>query len=233
MSTLTDSPLPLPDDVLARRAALPLKPAPITLAGRYVCLLPLDLIQHTAPLYALTNGQPARLGTKSISAYDADALIWRWMFSGPFPTQADFAAYLEKLVKDPAGLGFCVIDVPTGHPIGSASLIANAPDHLKIEIGSVWYSPLAQGTAANTEATYLMLRHAFGLGYQRLEWKCNALNERSRRAALRMGFTFEGVQDAHYIIKGRRRDTAWFRILAEEWPSVQAGLEARLYGPHP
>jgi len=70
-----------------------------------------------------------------------------------------------------------------------------------------------------------MLRHAFDLGYLRLEWKCNALNDRSRRVALRMGFAFEGVQDAHLIIKNRRRDTAWFRMLAEEWPERRRKLE--------
>jgi RimJ/RimL family protein N-acetyltransferase len=102
------------------------------------------------------------------------------------------------------------------------------PEHLKVELGSIWYSPLAQRTGANTEATYLMLRHAFGLGYRRVEWKCDALNERSRRAALRMGFAFEGVQEYHYIVKGRNRDTAWFRILDREWPTVKILLERLL-----
>ncbi len=74
----------------------------------------------------------------------------------------------------------------------------------------------------------MMLRHAFALGYRRVEWKCDALNERSRRAALRLGFTFEGIQDAHWIIKGRNRDTAWFRLLDREWPAVRAALEGRL-----
>ncbi len=81
---------------------------------------------------------------------------------------------------------------------------------------------------ANPEATFLLLEHAFGLGYRRLEWKCNALNERSRRSALRMGFAFEGIQQAHYIVKGRNRDTAWFRILDHEWPAVRAHLAGLL-----
>ena len=107
--------------------------------------------------------------------------------------------------------------------------MSNLPEHLKIELGSIWYSPLIQRTPANTEATYLMLSHAFDLGYRRLEWKCNALNERSRRAALRMGFQFEGIQDSHFIIKNRNRDTAWFRILDREWLDVKTHLEDLLY----
>lgn len=87
---------------------------------------------------------------------------------------------------------------------------------------------MAQGTGANTEATYLMLQHAFALGYRRVEWKCNARNVRSRRAAEAMGFTFEGIQESWAIIKGRNRDTAWFRILDREWPAVRAHLEDRM-----
>jgi RimJ/RimL family protein N-acetyltransferase len=107
--------------------------------------------------------------------------------------------------------------------------MTNFPQHLKVELGSIWYSPVAQRTSANTEATYLMLKHAFAIGYRRLEWKCNALNERSRKAALRMGFRFEGIQESHYIIKGRNRDTAWYRILDSEWPEVETHLESLLY----
>ena len=104
----------------------------------------------------------------------------------------------------------------------------NSPADLKVEMGSIWYSPLVQRSAANTEATYLLLRHAFSLGYRRVEWKCDTLNERSRRAALRMGFTFEGIQEYHYIVKGRNRDTAWFRVLDREWPEVRSHLERLL-----
>ncbi|MBA3396508.1 MAG: GNAT family N-acetyltransferase [Deltaproteobacteria bacterium] len=82
-------------------------------------------------------------------------------------------------------------------------------------------SPIAQGTGVSREATHLMCAHAFALGYRRVEWKCDANNLRSRRAALSYGFTFEGIQEAHYIVKGRNRDTAWFRILDREWPALQ------------
>jgi RimJ/RimL family protein N-acetyltransferase len=113
--------------------------------------------------------------------------------------------------------------------VGVTNYMNNFPQHLKVELGSIWYSPIVQRTHANTEATYLMLKHAFELGYRRLEWKCDALNERSRRAALRMGFQFEGIQDSHFIIKDRNRDTAWFRILDREWGDVKSHLEKLLY----
>ncbi|MFN8490746.1 MAG: GNAT family protein [Caldilineaceae bacterium] len=222
-------PAPLPEEVLARRASLPLKPAPIILSGHYVHLAPLDLERDVDPLFALSNGLPATLGTRSIGAYDAEELIWRYMSEGPFATADELKACLQKQVEAPNGLCFCVRDQATGHPIGAANYLSNSPENLKIELGWIWYSPLAQGAKANTEATYLMLQHAFGLGYRRLEWKCNALNERSRRAALRMGFIFEGIQESHLIIKQRNRDTAWFRILAEEWPTVQPFLATLLY----
>jgi RimJ/RimL family protein N-acetyltransferase len=120
-----------------------------------------------------------------------------------------------------------VTDPRSDQQLGVVNYQANVPEHLKIELGGIWYSPVAQRTGANTEATYLMLDHAFGLGYRRVEWKCDALNERSRHAAERLGFTFEGVQDAHYIVKGRNRDTAWFRMLDSEWPGVRERLRAR------
>ncbi len=220
----------LADDVLARRGVLPLKPEPVELIGKTVHLTLLDPERDTPTLFSLTNGQPARLGERSIDAYDADALVWRYMNSGPYPDAANMAAQLASWCATPDALCFCVYDQTTGSPVGSASLMSNVPAHLKIELGSIWYSPLVQGTAANSEATYLMLRHVFGLGYRRVEWKCNALNARSRRAALRLGFQFEGIQECHYIVKGRSRDTAWFRILDKEWPTVRAHLEGMLYG---
>jgi RimJ/RimL family protein N-acetyltransferase len=123
-----------------------------------------------------------------------------------------------------------VRDAATSTLVGVINYMANMPAHLKIELGGIWYSPLVQRTAANTEATYLLLRHAFDLGYRRLEWKADARNERSRRAALRLGFTFEGIQQFHYIVKDRSRDTAWYRILDHEWPAIRARLEGMLAG---
>jgi RimJ/RimL family protein N-acetyltransferase len=217
--------------VLARRQALPLKPAPVILTGRHVRLEPLALERDAAALFAVSNGSPATLGTRRVDAYDAEELIWRYLFGGPFANLADFTAYLQRQVDALNGLPFCVFDVEANQPVGVANYMSNSPADLKIELGHIWYSPLVQRTPANTEATYLMLMHAFALGYRRLEWKCHALNLRSRRAALRMGFTFEGIQESHVIIKDRNRDTAWFRILDAEWPDVRKRLETILYGP--
>jgi RimJ/RimL family protein N-acetyltransferase len=219
---------PLADDVLRRRGDLPLKPAPVTLTGAIVQLRPLDLASDVPTLFAISNGQPARLGEREVEEYDADALIWRFMGGGPFADADGLAAWLRIQVEAPNVLCLAVVERASGQPIGVANFMSNEPAHLKIELGSIWYSPLAQRTGANTEATYLMLRHAFDLGYRRVEWKCDALNERSRRAALRMGFKFEGIQEAHYIVKGRNRDTAWFRMLDREWPAARLHLERLL-----
>jgi len=221
----------LPAAVLARRQHLPLKFAPVTLSGTLVNLVPLDIDRDAAVLHARSNGQPATLGTRTVAAYDADAVVWRYLFSGPFATVSELATYLRGQVDAPNGLCLCVFDRATGSQVGVVNFMNNVPEHLKVELGGIWYSPLAQRTGANAEATYLMLRHAFALGYRRVEWKCDALNARSRHAALRMGFTFEGIQDAHFIIKDRNRDTAWFRILASEWPAVRAHLERLLSAP--
>lgn len=219
---------PLPPGVVALRDQLPLKPAPVTLTGTHVRLQPLDLDRDVAALHAASNGQPARLNDRIVNAYDPEILVWRYMSGGPFATADDLARALRAQVDAPNGLALCVVDVPTGQPVGVVTYMNNFPEHLKVELGNIWYSPLVQRTKASLEATYLLLRHAFDLGYRRVEWKCDSLNERSRRSALRMGFQFEGIQEAHFIVKGRNRDTAWFRILDHEWPTTRAHLERLL-----
>ena len=218
----------LDDEQLARRESLPVKMAAVALAGSAVRLAPLQLERDVEALHAVSNGQPARVGERQVDGYDPEAMIWRYMSGGPFGRAEELATWLRLQVEAPNGLCLCVFDPPTGHPIGVANFMSNAPEHLKVELGNIWYSPLAQRMGANTEATYLMLRHAFDLGYRRVEWKCDTLNQPSRRAALRMGFKFEGIQEHHYIIKDRNRDTAWFRILDHEWPAVKVLLERLL-----
>jgi RimJ/RimL family protein N-acetyltransferase len=208
----------LPDEVLARRDALPKKPAAVTLSGTRVELRPLDLSRDLDVLYAISSGEPFSLSDRHVDAYDPDAVIWRYLKGGPFADKAAFHAYLAAQVDTADMLPLTVHDRITDMPLGVAAFMANSPADLKIELGSIWYGPIAQGTGASREATHLMCAHAFSLGYRRVEWKCDALNERSRRAALSYGFTFEGIQEAHYIVKGRNRDTAWFRILDREWP---------------
>jgi RimJ/RimL family protein N-acetyltransferase len=218
----------LPESVLAQLAQLPLKPAAVTLAGPRVRLQPLVVERDAPSLFAVSNGDPITIGERTVGAYDADALIWRYLSGGPFVSLDDFAASLQRQVDAPNALCLCVFDLASNRQIGVTNLMNNAPADLKIELGGIWYSPVMQRTGANTEATYLMLNHAFGLGYRRLEWKCHHHNERSRQSALRMGFTFEGIQERHMIVKDRSRDTAWFRMLDTEWPEVKAMLEALL-----
>jgi RimJ/RimL family protein N-acetyltransferase len=208
-----DAPAPLPDDVLARRARLPVKPAAVELTGAQVSLRPLDLdadcdALHAASCGAAFAGRPA---------YDAEAMIWRWMSGGPFAEAGALRAWLA--VQNAAGDGRPFAVRASGMLVGVANVMANQPAHLKIELGAIWYAPVAQGTGVSAEVTRLLLAHCFGLGYRRVEWKCDALNVRSRRAALAYGFVFEGVQDAHYIVKGRNRDTAWFRMLDADYAS--------------
>ncbi len=220
----------LPPEVLARRAGLPRRPAPVELAlgGGRIRLRPLDLRADLAGLHAISCGAPFRLGERAVDAYDPDAAIWRYMWDGPFRDETALGAWLEGQLAMPDWLVLAVLDAATGHPVGVACYLANVPEHLKIELGSIWYGPIAQRTGANREATYLMLRHAFGLGYRRVEWKANAQNARSRAAALAMGFGFEGVQDAHLIVKDRNRDTAWYRMLDTDWPEIEPRLRARI-----
>jgi RimJ/RimL family protein N-acetyltransferase len=219
----------LADDVLERRLTLPRRPEAVTLEGRIVKLVPLGLERDLDGLYAASDGQPNSWRERRADSYDPDAAIWRYMPVGPFRDPAGLAGYLRTLLSAPDGLCLCVTDAGTGQQLGVVNYQANFPEHLKIELGGIWYSPVAQRTGANTEATYLMLEHAFGLGYRRVEWKCDALNERSRRAAEQLGFSFEGIQDAHYIVKGRSRDTAWFRMLDHEWPAVRERLQTMMW----
>ena len=114
-------------------------------------------------------------------------------------------------------------------PLGLTSYLRITPEFGVIEIGHIWFGAPLQRTTAATEAIYLLARHAFDdLGYRRLEWKCNALNAASRRAAERFGFTFEGVFRKHQVVKGRNRDTAWYAITDEDWPAIRAGFQSWL-----
>ena len=220
----------LSDPILSRSRLLPLKPAPVRLSGRFVRLEPATVERDAAALFAVSNGSPIALGDRTCPAYDAEALIWRYLFGGPYATYDAFCSYLQEQVDGADRLCLCVFDQETGGQVGVVNFMSNVPAHLRIELGGIWYSPIVQRTPANLEATYLMLGHAFALGYRRVEWKCDSRNERSRRAALRMGFQFEGIQEQHMIVKGRNRDTAWFRMLDHEWPAVRGRLETMLYG---
>jgi RimJ/RimL family protein N-acetyltransferase len=188
-------------------------PARTTLAGRFVTLAPLDPDAQASALYAATHGPEQHA-------------LWQYLFDGPFPHESDFRAWLERKAASNDPLFFAILENPAARPVGFASYMRIEPGHRCIEVGSILYSPHLRRTAGATEAMYLMARHAFeDLGYRRYEWKCNALNAASIRAAQRLGFTFEGVFRQHMIVKGRNRDTAWFSMLDSEWPHRKAAFE--------
>jgi RimJ/RimL family protein N-acetyltransferase len=129
--------------------------------------------------------------------------------------------------EDP--LFFSLAPLPDGSPLGVAAYLRIVPEFGVIEIGHIWFGSSLQRTTAATEAIYLLARRVFDeLGYRRLEWKCDALNAASRRAAQRFGFTFEGVFRKHMVVKGRTRDSAWYAIVDDEWPRVRAAFESWL-----
>lgn len=188
-------------------------PQRCTMVGRYVTLEALDPKKHGDSLWANLGGAQ-------------NARVWVYVFDGPYLDRATFDVELERKAASQDYLFFAIVDHESKRALGMAAYLNIHPAHRSIEVGSVLFSPELQRTRGATEAMYMMARHAFeDLGYRRYEWKCNALNEPSRRAATRLGFTFEGIFRQHLIIKGRNRDTAWFSMLDGEWPSRKAALE--------
>jgi RimJ/RimL family protein N-acetyltransferase len=189
------------------------RPQRVVLAGESITLVPLDPRLHRDDLWENLGGF-------------ANEALWLYLFDGPYSDRAAFDAELQRKATSEDSRFFAVIDNESGRALGYAAYLNIHPAHRSIEVGSILFSPALQRTRGATEAMYLMARHAFEeLDYRRYEWKCNALNQPSRRAALRYGFTFEGIFRQHLIIKGRNRDTAWFSILDREWPSRRAAFE--------
>jgi RimJ/RimL family protein N-acetyltransferase len=189
------------------------RPERTTFEGRYVKLVPLDPAAHTEALYEAAH----------VPGHEA---LWRYLFDGPYPTAEAFRAALEKKAATDDPLFFAILDRPAGRAVGYASFMRIEPAHRCIEVGSILYTPLLQRTAGATEAMYLMARYVFeDLAYRRYEWKCDSRNEPSRRAALRFGYTFEGIFRQHMIVKGQNRDTAWYSMLDTEWPERKARFE--------
>ena len=192
------------------------RPKRATLRGRLATVVPLNPAAHAEALYEGTHG-PDR------------EKLWLYMGAGPFSDRASFRAYLDKLAVSDDPLSFTIIANADGRAAGHASYMRMAPEHRVIEVGNIFYTASLARSAAATEAMYLMAKHIFeDLNYRRYEWKCNALNEPSRRAALRLGFSFEGIFRQHMIQKGRNRDTAWFAMLDHEWPARKTRFEAWL-----
>ena len=189
------------------------RPLPVRtpIIGRYCKLEPLDADAHAATLY-------------EAYALDESGQGWTYLPYGPFGSVEAFEKWAEEASDSDDPLFFAVLDEDEV-PVGLASYLRIMPAIGTIEVGHIHFAPPLQRTPAATEAMYLMMAHAFEeLGYRRYEWKCDALNARSRRAAERLGFTFEGVHRQATIYKGRNRDTAWFSILDSEWPRVRDAL---------
>lgn len=191
------------------------RPEPVTLTGRYVRVVPLDSV-HYADLFVTLCGP-------------GDGDLWTYR---PVERPATLAAlwmHLAAVLDSPGDVTFAL--VPTegeyaGTPAGLASYLRVAPATGQVEVGGVLFARALQRTRAATEAIHLLMRHAFDdLGYRRFEWKCDSLNEPSRRAATRLGFVPEGRFRHHMITKGRNRDTDWFSVTDAEWPPLRAAHE--------
>lgn len=181
--------------------------------GRYCTLEPLDAARHADDLHAAY-------------ARASDGRDWTYLFVERPADLASTRAHVERAAQSADPLHFAVIDRQGGRAVGTLALMRIEPAHGAIEVGSVTFSPLLKRTPMSTEAQYLLMKLAFDeLGYRRYEWKCDNFNEPSKRAALRLGFQFEGIFRQAIIYKGRSRDTAWFSITDGEWPAVRAALE--------
>lgn len=193
-------------------------PAPTVqvLEGRFIRLEKLDPARHGGGLFRALEGP------------GADPKLWDYLPYGPFPERAAFDAWLTNHAQHSDPYFFSVIDRQSGEVQGILSLMSIVPAQGRIEIGHVTFGAPMQRSPKSTEAVYLLAKYAFEQGYRRLEWKCNNANARSKYAAQRLGFSFEGVFRQHMVVKGQNRDTAWYSILDLEWPTLGAGFEAWL-----
>lgn len=184
----------------------PPRPDGATLAGVYSRLDRLDADAHAALLF---------------KAFDGHDWVWDYMPSGPFSSSAHFHRQIRDLSGQPDPVFYAIHDLEAGEIGGFASHMRIKPEAGSIEVGYIAMSPRLQRTRAATEAMYLMMEWAFDAGYRRYEWKCDALNAPSRRAAQRLGFSYEGVFRQATVVKGRNRDTAWFSVIDTEWPALR------------
>lgn len=209
---MNDRPVGPPVDATPR----PL-PARIPHHGRSVTLEPLG-VHHVPELWqACAAGTPA------------GAASWTYMGYGPFASEAALCSFIGTFSTTHDPMAWAVRPTASGTADGWLTLMDIQPGNAAIELGNIWFGPKMQRSRAATEAMFLLMDHAMTtLGYRRLVWKCNALNTPSRRAAARLGFTYEGELRAHMVTKGRRRDTAYFSILEDEWPARRAALLAWL-----
>jgi RimJ/RimL family protein N-acetyltransferase len=191
----------------------PPRPGPDVIEGRWARLERLDPVRHAHQVHAANLGSDA---------------IWDYLPYGPFRTESEWTAWAEDMASRDDPFFYAIRDLDTGRAAGVASYLRISPEAGSIEVGHINLSPALQRTPAATEAMFLMMRWAFDAGYRRYEWKCDALNRPSRRAAERLGFSYEGVFRQATVVKGRNRDTAWFAVIDKEWPRLRDAFEAWL-----
>lgn len=187
-----------------------------TLEGRFIRLEKLSVTRHADGLWAALQGP------------GSDPKLWDYLPYGPFPERGEFDAWLSRHEADSDPWFYTVVDQATGTIDGYLSLMSIVAAHGRIEIGHVTFGASMQRTPKGTEAIYLLAKASFALGNRRLEWKCNANNARSKRAAERFGFSYEGTFRQHMVVKGVSRDTAWYSIINSEWPKLQKAFEGWL-----
>jgi len=192
------------------------RPPRTAMAGRYAVVEPVSVERHATSLF-------------SAYAEASDARDWTYLSVERPEGEAQFRAYMTKLAGSEDPLHHAIVDATTGRALGTAAFMRIDPGNGVIEVGGIAFSPALKRTRMSTEAMYLMMRRAFDeLGYRRYEWKCDSLNAPSRAAALRYGFTFEGIFRKAIVYKGRSRDTAWYSITDEEWPRIREAFGAWL-----
>jgi RimJ/RimL family protein N-acetyltransferase len=197
------------------------RPDAVTLTGSYCRLERLDPGRHAGELFAADGADP-------------DGITWTYLPYGPFDDLATYTSWVSEVAARDDPYFFAVVDTDPGSPTrdraaGVLSLLRITPEAGSIEVGHIHLSPALQQTRASTEAQFLLMSYVFdGLGYRRYEWKCDALNAPSRRAAERLGFTYEGIFRQSQVVKGRNRDTAWYAMVDADWPRVREAFQAWL-----
>ncbi len=189
------------------------RPETAPMQGRLVRLEAAHADTHAADLFAAFAGHDA---------------LWDYMPYGPFASAATYHRWVKDSASGFEPQYYAIRNMQSNHLVGIASYLNINPAHGSIEVGNICFSPALQQAAAATETMFLMMQWAFDAGYRRYEWKCNALNIPSRRAAQRLGFSYEGIFRQHMVIKGRSRDTAWFAIADSEWPALREAFGAWL-----
>ncbi|MCX9154810.1 GNAT family N-acetyltransferase [Niveibacterium sp. 24ML] len=195
----------------------PPRPGGVTLTGRFCRVEPIEPARHAEALFAA-------------NAQDSDGRSWTYLPYGPFATFAEYRDWLSTMAAGQDPCFYAIVDAASGLAVGVCSYLRIDPAAGSIEVGHLHFSPRLQGKPAATEAMFLMMQHAFTLGYRRYEWKCNALNAPSRRAAQRLGFSYEGCFRQARVDRGRNRDTTWYSVIDSEWPALKAVFEQWL-GP--